>query len=333
MSTSLQTILGALQGGMSGLEQMRVEKKQKEEEDRIAMDRRMQLDKSMRDERLKAVMSGMIPSASFNPSNMITGIPDMPGATPRQPAYRDTFGGAEFVMPELPQVTEHREGIEKMQRAKASDVIKKTALAQAWMAAGVTPQEAMAYANAGVSVPANRLAPETQPNWQNPEYVQYEKDRDARRARKVGSTGGSAVSVKEQAKHDADVQKANAFFNTPQNDNALAELTNSTYQNIKSAYPDMSEDDVRVMLFNAIGQRMKASNLAARTSASTAAAAKSEATVSAPRRGIAGNVPAGLTPRDTTPSRGEAASAATAPVVPRLPGETPAAYMKRTSGM
>jgi hypothetical protein len=324
--TALQAALGGVAGGLEGYSKVK-------EQEKLDEERQRQIAAQMRDERLKAVTAGMVPSASFNPSNMITGIPDMPGATPRKPAYRDTFGGAEFVMPELPQVTEHREGIEKIQRAKASDVIKKTALAQAWMAAGVTPQEAMAYANAGVSVPANRLAPEKQPNWKDPEYLQYEKDRDARRARKVGSTGGSAVSVKEQAKHDADVQKANAFFNTPQNDNALAALTNSTYQNIKSAYPDMSEDDVRVMLFNAVGQHMKSSNLAARTSASTAAAAKSEAAVSGPRRGIVGNVPAGLTARSMTSPQGEAASAATAPVVPRLPGETPAAYMKRTSGM
>jgi hypothetical protein len=309
--------LGGVAGGLEGYSKVKEQEKLDEERKRA--------------ERLKAVTAGMVPSASFNPSNMVTGIPDMPGATPRQPAYRDTFGGAEFVMPELPQVTEHREGIEKMQRAKASDVIKKTALAQAWVATGVTPQEAMAYANAGVSVPANRLAPEKQPDWKDPEFRKYQAERD--KARNTRSTGGSAVSIKEQAKRDADVREANAWFNTPQNDNALAALTDSTYQNLKSAYPDMPEDDIRVMLFHAVGQHMKASNLAARTSASTAAAAKSEAAVSGPRRGIVGNVPAGLTPRDTTTSRGKAAPAAAAQAVPRLPGETPVAYMKRTSGM
>jgi hypothetical protein len=89
---------------------------------------------------------------------MITGVPDMPGATPRQAAYRETFGGQEFVMPELPGVKAERERIEGVQRVKASDVVKRTSLAKAWEATGATPEEAMAYANAGVNVPANRLA-------------------------------------------------------------------------------------------------------------------------------------------------------------------------------
>lgn len=111
-----------------------------------------------RADRLQAIMSGMIPSASFDPSTMITGVRDMPGATPRQPAYREKFGGQEFVMPELPGVKAERERIEGVQRVKASDVVKRTALVNAWQATGATPEQAMAYANAGVAVPANRLA-------------------------------------------------------------------------------------------------------------------------------------------------------------------------------
>ena len=41
---------------------------------------------------------------------------------------------------------------------KRADAVKRAFLVNAWTAAGATPEQAIAYANAGVNVPANRLA-------------------------------------------------------------------------------------------------------------------------------------------------------------------------------
>jgi hypothetical protein len=41
---------------------------------------------------------------------------------------------------------------------KRADAVKRAFLVNAWTAAGATPEQAIAYANAGVAVPANRLA-------------------------------------------------------------------------------------------------------------------------------------------------------------------------------
>jgi hypothetical protein len=156
----------------------------------------------------------MVPSTAFDASNMVTGIPDMQGATPRQPAYEETFGGQKFVMPELPGVKAHREKIESAQSVKASDVVKKTALAKAWAAVGATPEESMAYANAGIDVPANRLAAAEKPlkPWEKEGFAS-EAEYRAFHARdpKPAGTGSSAKAQPTQEELD----EAEAAWNSP----------------------------------------------------------------------------------------------------------------------
>jgi hypothetical protein len=201
----LDYVLGGAVGGLEGLAQQRAAEDEKK---RMAD----ALERQGRADRLQAVMSGMIPSASFDASNMVTGTPDMPGATPRPPAYEDTFGGQKFVMPELPGIKAHREKIESAQRVKASEIVKRTALTSAWTAAGATPEQAMAYAGAGIEPPANRLAaPEKQLKpWQK-EGFDSEAEYRAFHARdpKPAKEGASTQPTQEE------LDEAEAAFNSP----------------------------------------------------------------------------------------------------------------------
>ena len=201
----LDYFLGGAVGGLEGLAQQRAAEAEKK---RMAD----ALERQGRADRLQAVMSGMIPSSSFDASTMVTGVPDMAGATPRPPAYEETFGGQKFVMPELPGVKAHREKVESAQRVKASDVVKRTALTNAWTAAGATPEQAMAYANAGVDVPANRLAAPEKPlkPWQK-EGFDSEAEYRAFHARdpKPAGAGGSSQPTQEE------LDEAEAAFNSP----------------------------------------------------------------------------------------------------------------------
>lgn len=125
---ALQLALGSVGAGIGGyqaaqakrLEEERLFRAEQRELDRILrdeerqnkMDERQQRmdDASMRAEERAAVASGMVEAAQYRPYG-IAGGRDMPGATPRQPVFRQQIGEKEFVLPESPTTTKHRESV------------------------------------------------------------------------------------------------------------------------------------------------------------------------------------------------------------------------------
>ena len=128
--TALQAALSGLGGGIEGAAQYREmeRRRQKEEE---ATRRQTRLDEAaIRAEQRQAAASGMVQRDAYNPSGIAGGM-DMPGATPRKPAFSQNIGGTEFVLPESPVATKHRELIAGKIDARNKEQAGRTALTEA----------------------------------------------------------------------------------------------------------------------------------------------------------------------------------------------------------
>lgn len=129
--TALRAALGAVGGGLEGYAQMQeLERRRMREQEALnyqrqrdlLQDRRQAISDAatLRGEERQAVAAGMVESGQYMPRGIAGGM-DMPGATPRQPVFRQTIGGKEFVLPESPTVTKHRESLVGRALKRAED--------------------------------------------------------------------------------------------------------------------------------------------------------------------------------------------------------------------
>lgn len=124
--TALQAALSGLGGGIEGAAQYReMERRRKKEEE--ATRRQTRLDEAaIRTEERQAIAAGMIPGQRFASMTM-------PGATPMEPALRQTIGGREFVLaPNINAADKHRADVINEREARAKKAIEQTNLAEAF---------------------------------------------------------------------------------------------------------------------------------------------------------------------------------------------------------
>jgi len=93
---------------------------------------------------------------------------------------------------------------------KRADAVKRAFLVNAWTAAGATPEQAIAYANAGVNVPANRLAAPVKKlkPWEEQGFAS-EKEFRAYESRNPKTASASSKPTQEE------LDEAEAAFNSP----------------------------------------------------------------------------------------------------------------------
>ena len=135
--TALRAALGAVGGITEGLQQRELLAREKAKQDAL-MARQAGLDAAaIRNEQRQAIGMGMVSADQYNPRGIAGGM-DMPGATPRSPIFRQTIGGTDFVLPEAPSATKHRESIFKTQgeMAKAREAATARAERDAMLEAG-----------------------------------------------------------------------------------------------------------------------------------------------------------------------------------------------------
>lgn len=136
---ALQLALGAGGAGISGYQRAQAQREEqerlrREEERRMAAEqkaaeRQTKMDErqamldaaALRGEQRQAIASGMVEADRYNPRGIAGGM-DMPGATPRQPVFRQDIGGKAFVLPESPTVTKHREALLDKAMKQATDM-------------------------------------------------------------------------------------------------------------------------------------------------------------------------------------------------------------------
>jgi hypothetical protein len=125
-STALRAALGAATGIGEGLQQREVLAAQRLKEQE-AMRRQLRLDEAAtRTEERQAIAAGMIPGQRFASMTM-------PGATPMEPALRQTIGGREFVLaPNINAAEKHRADVINEREARAKKAIEQTNLAEAF---------------------------------------------------------------------------------------------------------------------------------------------------------------------------------------------------------
>lgn len=127
--TALRAALGAIGGGLEGYatmqEQQRRRAEMEAERQRAAVKQAQAEATALRGEQREAVRMGMVESSKYNPRGIAGGM-DMPGATPRQPVFRQQIGETEFVLPEAEATTKHRStvasALEKAQAGKRPDL-------------------------------------------------------------------------------------------------------------------------------------------------------------------------------------------------------------------
>lgn len=124
--TALRAALGAATGVGEGLQQREVLAAQRLKEQE-AMRRQLRLDEAAtRTEERQAIAAGMIPGQRFASMTM-------PGATPMEPALRQTIGGREFVFaPDINAAEKHRADVMKERESLAKKATEQTNLADAF---------------------------------------------------------------------------------------------------------------------------------------------------------------------------------------------------------
>jgi len=128
--TALQAALGGIGGGIAGAQRYReAEQQRRKEEEAMARQRRLD-EAAIRAEQRQAAAAGMVQRGAYNPSGIAGGM-DMPGATPRQPAFSQNIGGTEFVLPESPVATKHRESVASKLETRRKEEAGRAALKQA----------------------------------------------------------------------------------------------------------------------------------------------------------------------------------------------------------
>lgn len=119
--TALRAALGAVGGVTEALQEREKMKREQAREQQI-LSRQAGLDAAaLRNEQREAIGMGMVEAGQFNPYGIAGGM-DMPGATPRQPVFRQKIDDIEFVLPESAGTTKHRSSI-----SAALDKAKSTA--------------------------------------------------------------------------------------------------------------------------------------------------------------------------------------------------------------
>jgi len=124
--TALQAALSGIGGGIEGAAQYReMERRRKKEEE--ATRRQTRLDEAaIRAEERQAINADMIPAQRFASMTM-------PGATPMEPALRQTIGGREFVFaPEINAAEKHRADVMNERKNLAKKATEQTDLAKAF---------------------------------------------------------------------------------------------------------------------------------------------------------------------------------------------------------
>lgn len=126
--TALRAALGGAAGGLRGYRETQEDRAKEAERKRI-------VDAAIRAEQRQAIGMGMTPSSRFNARGVAGGM-DMPGATPRQPAFRQQIGDEEYVLGEMPEVAQHRAGLFK----RREDLATQEALGDIYETTGLTPK-------------------------------------------------------------------------------------------------------------------------------------------------------------------------------------------------
>ena len=180
-TTALRAALGGVAGGLKGLGAMREDRAREAERKRV-------VDAAIRAEQRQAIGMGMTPSSRYNARGVAGGM-DMPGATPRQPAFRQQIGDEEYVLGETPDVAQHRAGLFKRREDLATqealgDVYETTGLARKGQGRMVARMPASAQQIALNAVQAAERAKRDASEFDRREAVR------ARRARAEGGTGG-----------------------------------------------------------------------------------------------------------------------------------------------
>lgn len=126
----LDYLLGGVSGGFEGYERKKARELQAQKDEEAARRQKRLDEAAIRREQLDAINSGMVQRSAYNPFGMGSRM-DMPGATPRQPVFSQNIGGTEFVLPELPEITKHRELVTKNIDARNKERAGRTALTKA----------------------------------------------------------------------------------------------------------------------------------------------------------------------------------------------------------
>lgn len=232
---ALQLALGAVEGAASGYgakqesvrQQQELQRRQRMQDEEMARQRRMD-EAALREEELRAVDRGMVLEPQF-------GAQDMPGATPRQPVFKQTIGGKSYVLPETKQATRHRDDIMARSLARAEKRGE-----QQYEQGELDKLIAEAAKGKRTSPAAVRLAA---------------INKAAYDALFPEPRGGGGLTAGQQLGVRQDMAEAEAWFNTPEPDAAKRKTTTTIFNNLRKANPNAPARELIKATYDAVKSR------------------------------------------------------------------------------
>jgi hypothetical protein len=192
---------------------------------------------------------------------------------------------------------------------KRADAVKRAFLVNAWTAAGATPEQAIAYANAGVNVPANRLAApaENLKPWQKQGFASEAEFR-AYESRNPKTASASNQPTPEE------LAEADAAFADP----SLAPFMQPTFNALRARGDKRSDAVLKLAVWRVLRAR-------ANIPTSLGGARESSGFNFLTGGGFGSNPAAAGIPGGAAPAARVAPAAPIAPVVPPKPAPAPIA--------